>query len=171
MTVRIDQIADAIISAPGSFVKVSESIGTGGDIIIDSDVWAQFMPRAGSKDFYIPVAGKYRIDLDFMCFVDGISGNGTFSFKIIVDDDELNEQEIGNLEDWRYRTDFVDGYSQQHFVSSAELSAGTHTLKVYGRRMPESSGGIIYISQDIGGETPRATSVIFHAIKIGRAHV
>lgn len=164
MTIRIDQIANSIINAPGVLVKVTESLGSGGNVIIDSTTWVQFLPRAGDKDFNIPLNGKYRVDLDFSCLSTPIS-SGTFSFKIVIDEGTETELTIGDTEDWRYKTAPILGQSiQNHFTSSVELSSGVHTLQVYGRLQPSSDAGQIEIYQDGAEGSPRATSVVFQLL-------
>lgn len=164
MTIRIDQIANSIINAPGVLIKVSESLGSGGNIVINSTTWTQFFPRSGDKDFNIPLNGKYRVDLDFSCLSVSSVGSGTFSFKIVIDEGTEDELTIDGY-DWRYKTSSVANESiQNHFTSSVELTSEVHTLQVYGRLLPSSTAGQIEIYQDGAEGSPRATSVIFQLL-------
>lgn len=165
MTIRIDQISKSIISAPGTFVKVSGSLGGGSNIIINNNSWVQFFPRAGFEEFYIPLSGNYKVDLDFLCSSISSEGSGVFSFKIIIDEGESNEIEIGNTDDWRYRTSSSSNENiQNHFSSNCELISGKHTLQIYGKRIDSSSSGQIEILGDTIEGVSRAVSVIFQNI-------
>jgi hypothetical protein len=61
---------------------------------------------------------------------------------------ESDEQTIGNNDHWHYITsDAYDGYVPQHFVGYADnISSGSHTVKVYGQRLTDSSIGSIEIA-------------------------
>lgn len=125
MTIKIDQIADAVISAPGARAVVTQAAsGT-----INSGTWTELL----SQNIIPTFAGLYRVDLSFTTYASSGSSNSRFDFKLVFDEGGADEVTVsGNA--WYWRQDDFFRYKQHNYHEFVELVAKSQTVKAYGRR-------------------------------------
>jgi len=138
MTIKIDQLGDAIFSAPGSLIVIHGENPPGVNYdapagSVQVSPWPD-TPPGGSGDtnyhtFDVPVAGKYLVTANITLF-----GTGAVSvrYKLLFDENDSAEQTVGDDSDWEVRT-ASNAYVLPTLSGEVDLTAGTHTLKVYGQ--------------------------------------
>jgi hypothetical protein len=154
-------LSDAV-TGPGDLAQALGSSFTGGNVFINSTTWTQFLPKTGTESFTTLVNGTYRVDLDFLAY--DSTGSGTLEFKVVIDEGEAEEVTVGADTNWRTRTAGNSDYGNLHFVSTAVLAFGAHTVKAYGRRVAGEAAGELQIVQEVSGTFPRAPTVTFQAL-------
>jgi len=131
MTIKIDQIADSLVSVPGSLVRVTAD-QPASNILIGAS-YTQFFPdSSGYSNLIIPVAGRYRVT--FSGVVWGNGSVGTAQIEMRIDEGVAAETTVGGDSDdsWRMRV-HSSALSSFTVVGEVELAVGSHTLKVYGK--------------------------------------
>ena len=130
MTIKIDQIADAIISAPGSTIKVLDFIPVS-DVTTSSLTFVEVtngLDRAGTY-FGAPVSGSYVFSVDLDSITSGATDTAIY-FRLVVDKGTLNEKIVSpDLGSWTQIHTTVSIHRQLSFMSPpVVLNSGSHTI-------------------------------------------
>lgn len=104
----------------------------------------QVFPETGSKSFELPSGGLHAITVSGEMIAK--SSNSSGQLKVVFDEGEANEQTIGYDESWQTNPT-TSGYHQPTFRDTVTLTAGTHTLKIYGKRI-DGSGTVSFRNMD-----------------------
>jgi len=137
MTIKIDQLGDAIFSAPGDVIVLSDGVPSS-NLVVTTPLGTdyQIMPESGSLSFTAKVSGLYSIQ--FSGELIAPSANSSGQIKLVFDEGEANEQTIGYNEQWQTRPT-TGNYTEPVFRDVVELSAGSHTVKAYGKLLAGTS--------------------------------
>lgn len=133
-TLQANQIADAIITAPGVSIEIRDPQPA-------SDLgwtatYAQFLPTAGgSITFTAPFAAEYLVTFLPANFTSTSSAT-TGRFKLVIDEGEASAQTLGDDTHWQQWVSFYE-FSTPTFYTKVNLTAGEHTIKGY---VKEQSG-------------------------------
>ena len=130
MTIKIDQIADAIISAPGSTIKVLDFIPVS-DITTSSLTFVEVDNGSDRAGTYLnaPVSGSYVFSVDLDSITSGAPDTAIY-FRLVVDKGTLNEKIVApDLGCWTQIHTTVSIHRQLSFMSSPViLNSGSHTI-------------------------------------------
>lgn len=146
MTIKIDQLADAIIAVPGVTVEIFNKVPGGtypsGSM---STVAFQDYDASFTQSFEIPVAGVYQVIAS--CIFQGAGTTAGLRTRFSIDS---GSQYLGS-DDATWDTQ-VDIYSrtERTFVGVVTLSVGTHTITPQGKRIASLGGGEPKIDNNIG---------------------
>lgn len=130
MTVRIDQLADAIYNAPGISVQILEAVNNA-----DTTTSATFVTLDAAttqKTFLAPLAGKYRFILTADCFATGNAAAATF--RIVIDKGLATEQVTPDSFEWSITHTTLSEHLFRTFFYDFNLTADSHTFEVQWRR-------------------------------------
>lgn len=130
MTIKIDQIADAIISAPGSTIKVLDFIPAN-DITTSSLSFVEIDNGTDTTltSFHAPVSGSYIFSVDLDTISSGVSDAHIY-FRILIDKGTANEKIVApDIGYWQQIHTTVSIHRQMSFMSPPViLLSGAHTL-------------------------------------------
>lgn len=136
MTIKLDQISDAILNAPGGAILALSFI-PGGNIDTTSTSFADITGSTGS--FSVAVAGMYTVIFCTQCFLVSGSAEST-NFRLVIDASTGSEQIVGPDDaTWRI---FHNETGEQHpstMVATVNLTSGAHTIKTQWRRSAGSN--------------------------------
>jgi len=135
MTIKIDQMSDAIIAAPGATVEML-SVVPGSDFTTTSATYED-IDTTISATFYVPIAGKYV--LSFATTGYATAATTAAGYRLVFDVSGT-PQYIGN-DDYTWQM-FTAGNpplaASKTMFGEIELSAGEHTIKVQWKRVSGS---------------------------------
>lgn len=142
MTIKLDQIADAIYNAPGASVEMLNKVATVARTSNSAsfvDIGTEF-----SQTFSAPVAGTYVIQLSSCLYTTTAWSVGRF--RLVFDAGTSAEQNIGNDDDsWSIVLGTLSIYSYKTMFATVVLTAGSHTVKAQWKRTTGGSGSYINI--------------------------
>lgn len=117
------------VTAPGDLIIISDGPPTSA-LLVNSGSDHQIMPETGSLSFEAKVNGTYMIL--FSGELIAPSSNSSAQIKLVFDEGEVNEQTVGYTEGWLTRPT-TGNYTEPVFKDQVDLTAGTHTVKAYGK--------------------------------------
>lgn len=135
MTIKIDQIADSLVSAPGTGMEILNHVFTGTRLYNGTSYRVVGTPTTdeASGSFIAPVSGLYRITAAIDHYVTAAIGNGLF--QIVFDEGTADEKVIGGAsKNWKLFVNSGSFHVCPSFVDYVELSAGSHTISVQWKR-------------------------------------
>lgn len=136
MTIKLDQISDAILNAPGGAILALSFI-PGGNIDTTSTSFVDITESTGS--FSVAVAGTYTVIFCTQCFLVSGSAEST-NFRLVIDAGTGSEQIVGPDDaTWRI---FHNEAGEQHpstMATTVNLTSGGHTIKTQWRRSAGSN--------------------------------
>jgi hypothetical protein len=120
------------VTAPGDVIEVTPA-QVASDITF-TGTYGQFFPAAGSSSFTTAAAGTYRVVFRGVFW--GKTGQGSSQIKLVFDEGESNEQDVGGDTDdrWRTRTHNTE-LAETSLTAVVTLTAGSHTVKAYGKNI------------------------------------
>ena len=121
-------LSDAV-TAPGDLIVLTDG-PPGSSLLINSGSDHQIMPETGSLSFEAQVNGTYMIL--FSGELIAPSSNSSCQIKLVFDEGESYEQTVGYNESWAARPT-TGNYTEPVFKDQVALTAGTHTVKAYGK--------------------------------------
>nr|NIT79781.1 hypothetical protein [Thermoplasmata archaeon]NIV34300.1 hypothetical protein [Anaerolineae bacterium]NIY06149.1 hypothetical protein [Thermoplasmata archaeon] len=129
-------LSDAV-TAPGDLITLTDG-PPGSALQINSSGDHQIMPETGSLSFEAKVTGTYAILLSGELIA--ISSNTSAQIKLVFDEGESYAQTVGYTDGWLCRPT-TGNYTEPVFKDEVSLTAGTHTVKAYGKRV-EGTGSV-----------------------------
>jgi len=124
MTIKIDQLADAIVAVPGVTVEMLKVIA--GAQTVTSTTFVNLTSISGS--FSAPVAGTYLVDFQLMGIFGG-SGSDQGRFRLVFDVGTGNEQYVG-ADNVYSNMAFNSAIRENTSIRGAVvLTSGSHTIK------------------------------------------
>jgi hypothetical protein len=146
---EVDITLPRAVTAPGDFIELCDGppssqidIGSGDTLIA---------PQSGSFSFVAKQAGVFKVQV-MAPYVSAGSATSTET-KVVFDEGAANEQTVGYGEQWVARIS-TNVYSYPTFTGLVTLTAGTHTVKVYGK---ETSGTAAAIATGADAPTVKIT--------------
>lgn len=137
--VEVDADGKATITpastAPGDVIVLSDGVPSS-TLVVNSASDHQIMPESGSLSFEARVTGTYAIHFSGELIAGTANSSG--QIKLVFDEGETNEQFVGYNEKWQTRPT-TGNYTEPVFRDTVELTAGTHTVKAYGKLMVGTS--------------------------------
>ena len=139
MTIKIDQIADVLVNAPGSVVSALSYVPTG-----TVDLTSTSFVDLTSGVFQTITDGQYMV----MLSIDAFATAGTpnyIGWCMVFDRGTSSEQTIGpDDSSWRIAFSQLNVHQTSTFIATANLSSGTHTVYL---QWKAGSGGSFRIDQ------------------------
>jgi hypothetical protein len=150
MTIQADQVADAFVAVPGTFQVVLDQVATA-DRSKNDTAWADVGPEF-EDTFTIGVGGLHRVKLAINSMLQVSSTWTEIQFRLLFDEGEANEQYVGGDSTWAFMHGIQNGdstYLSPVAEAAAELSAGSHTVKLQWRA-PRNGGGTVRLQNTYG---------------------
>lgn len=148
-TLQANQIADAIITAPGVRV-VAVDASTSGSATVDSATFTDVDANLDAS-FLVPVAGKYRVTVSGHLYGTGYTSYIIGRFRLNFDDGELYQQYIGGSETpaeygaWDFVSNDIGAWTSYDVSDEVTFDrAGVHTCKIQWARMATGGGGNLF---------------------------
>jgi len=127
-SIKVDQISDAIITAPG--IRIAISDGQPVNTISIGATDTKIMPEdEASMSFEVPFSGLYRIM--FGCQFNAVSAT-TGQIKLVFDE-AGTPIVVGYDDEWQIRV--ITNFDSSVWFGEVELSAGTHTVTAYAKEI------------------------------------
>lgn len=140
MTIKIDQIADVLVNAPGSVVSALSYVPTG-----TVDLTSTSFVDLTNGVFQTVTDGQYMVMLSIDAFA--IAGTPNYiGWCMVFDRGTSSEQTIGpDDSSWRIAFSQLNVHQTSTFTATANLSSGTHTVYL---QWKAGSGGSFRIDQN-----------------------
>jgi len=184
-SLKIDQIAEALVAAPGIHVQMLEKVPSGVFTLTTDTTWENIddpaSPSEFEQSFVVPVAGLYQITFNCAYFLDPIGSGDHLRWRLIIDEGTGDEQILGGDAYWEVpgSGSVVGDRNARSLHATVELSAGGHTIipqwyaMGYGSGVPKVAGDgetFSVIGNLISGSGASGTIVTEDSLSSASAH-
>jgi hypothetical protein len=141
-----DSGGKAIITLPkavvteGDVVRITEGQRTN-TLTLAVGSYTLVAPESGEFTFETLQSGVYLARLSLAVLMPTPAENATCQFRLTFDEGSGNEQTVGDTDDWLARPTVSGEYAYVTMEAEVTLSAGSHTLKVYGSTLSGATNG------------------------------